>query len=115
MRKNRFLAALGVTVGLLAGGVTALVLGTPAVSGAQTTTSPPTTAAPTQGGSSDNQSPATPTPGGGRPHNCPNMGGNGGTNGGTRAPNASGNSTAPSDGAPAAQLGFRRFSGGGRV
>lgn len=111
MRKNRFLAALGVTVGLLAGGVTALALGTPAVSGAQTTTSPPTTAPPAQGGSGDSQAPPTPAPGSGRQHNCPNMGGNGGT----PAPNASGSSTTPADGASAAQLGFRRFSDGGRV
>lgn len=66
MRKNRFLAAVGVSVGLMAGGVTAVVLGVPGVSGAQTQeTTPPSTTAPAPESDSDG------TRRGPRGENCP--------------------------------------------
>ena len=102
MRTNRFLAAVGVSVGLMAGGVTAVVLGVPGVSGAQTTeTTPPSTTAPTPDGTA-------PAPDGTRPRaprgeNCPEKDGAAGAEG-TGAP-ATGSAT---------PLRFSR-SGGGRV
>jgi hypothetical protein len=69
MRKKRFLAGLGLTAALAAGGIGAAWLAAPVISGAQTTdtTTPPATTAPGNG-----QAPAQ-TPG-----NCPHMGQNGG-------------------------------------
>ena len=101
MRNRKFLAAAGVTAALVAGGATALILGTPGVSGAQTSGSAPTTVAPNTGnGGSGN----TGGSGGMDGHHCTNMGGSGGPSG-----------TAPSSGAPnntATQLGFHHFRGG---
>ena len=93
MAKNRLLASVALAGGLAVGGAAGLILGVPGVSGAQTTTVPsgPSTTAP--GGS-------TTTPD--RPaHNCPNMGGQGGTPG-----------QAPASGA-ATNTGFRHGGGGG--
>src|SRR5262245_60973929 len=104
MRKRRFLAALGVTAGLVAGGATAIVLGTPGVSGAQTdgsTTTQPTT---------PSDQPATPAPGnqGRAGHNCPNMGGQAGSGTGSSGTSTSGGGTGD-----ASNVRFRgRFGGG---
>jgi hypothetical protein len=105
MPKNRLLASLAVTAGLLAGGATAIIFG-PTASGAQTSTTeaPPTTAAPAPGGTTT----PTPAPGTARPHdgNCPNMGGSGAQGSGT--PGTSGTSAGGS-GAATQQLSFRRM------
>ena len=94
MAKKNLVASLALAGGLVVGGAAGLILGVPGVSGAQTTTvpsSPPTTPAP--GGSQ-----TTPD----HPHNCPNMGGAGGSNSGQ----------APDSGA-ATNTGFRHGGFGG--
>jgi hypothetical protein len=83
MRNNRFLAALGVSAALAAGGLAAVVFTTPSA-GAQT----PTTQAPTsQPGTSTPPSTTAPDNGSGRPHNCPNMGN--GSSGGSSSSSSS--------------------------
>lgn len=94
MAKRKLLASVALAGGLAVGGAAGLILGVPGVSGAQTTTvpsSPPTTTAP--GGSS-----TTPS----QPHNCPNMGGQGGSDSGQ----------APASGA-ATNTGYRHGGFGG--
>ena len=111
MPKRRFLAALGVTAGLLAGGATAVALGTPGVAGAQTngaTTTQPAT---------PSDQPGTPAPGGagGSGHLCQHMGDGGSGNGspGTSSGSSSGTSTSGGGPGNASNLGFRgRFGGG---
>jgi hypothetical protein len=92
---KKFLASAAVAAGLIGGGVAGVILGVPAVSGAQTTTVPdsPSTSAPAP-------DPGQTSPD--RPHhdgNCPNMGGN-----------RSGE--APASGT-SANISFRRGGGGG--
>jgi len=97
---RRLIASAAVAAGLLGGGVVGFVLGSPGVSGAQTTTVPnaPGTPAP------DNGQPNTARPPHGDGQNCPHMNGGGGT-----APNGA----APGTGT-GTSFGVRRggFTGG---
>lgn len=75
MAKKKLLASIALSAGLLGGAAAGVILGIPAVSGAQTTTVPdqPSTTAPDDGAPApDGQAPR------GDGENCPDKGGTGG-------------------------------------
>jgi len=95
MAKNKLIASIAITAGLLGGGAAGVVLGIPGVSGAQTTTVP--------------NAPSTTAPDGTNPDvgkNCPHKGGTDGT---TPGSGTSGTSTGGSVG----NVGFHSGHGGG--